>query len=140
MLFTFNHTTCPSLTSFALPTGYLLTTSRGSLLRHTPLHLFHYFVVRAHPLLNYHFALSAVPAPPKWRNHSNDHNIKKCAGIPMLSNCTGTPILSNCAGTPIISKCSKNVRFSTKQKICILEGQWSNIFTFGSLIMGAFTR
>ena len=35
MLLTFNYTTRPSLTSFALPKGYLLATSLCSLLRHT---------------------------------------------------------------------------------------------------------
>ena len=50
MLFTFNHTTRPSLTSFALPTGYLLATSLCSLLRHMSLRLFHHLVVGSHPI------------------------------------------------------------------------------------------
>ena len=62
MLLTFNYTMHPSLTSFALPTGYLLATSLCSLLRRTPCTYFTLLVVRAHALLDYRFALSAVPA------------------------------------------------------------------------------
>ena len=75
MPLTFNYTTRPSLTSFALPTDYLLATSLCSLLRHTPCTYFTFLVIGAHPLLDYRFALSAVPAPPKIRNRSNAINM-----------------------------------------------------------------
>ena len=43
--------------------------------------------------------------------------------------------------TLILTNCSKNVRFSTKPyDLLILEGQRSNIFMFGSLIVGAVYR
>ena len=71
ILLAFNYTTRPSLTSFALPTGYLLVMLLCSLLRHTPYANFTFLVVRAHPVLDYHFTLSVVPAPPKIKNHSN---------------------------------------------------------------------
>ena len=51
MLLTFNYTMCPLLTSFTLPTVYLLATLLCSLLRHTPCAYFTLLVVGAHPLL-----------------------------------------------------------------------------------------
>ena len=38
----------------------------------------------------------------------------------------------------MLTNCSKNVRFSTKPKICIPEDPRSNIFTFGSLVVGTY--
>ena len=109
MLLTFNYTTRPSLTSFALPTGYLLATSLCSLLRHTPCAYFTILVIGAHP------SSSITLLCLRCRPLRNEGTIAM------------TIILKNVLVPPC---------YQIAPKMCILEGQRSKISTFGSLIVG----
>ena len=93
---------------------------------------FTFLVVGAHPLLDYRFALSAVPAPPKIRNRSNapiyffHYHKKMCDSIKAINIHSRAPTeqylyvwephrgclhkVKKCAGTPSLKRANGAIK------------------------------